>query len=151
MYLNIKLEINSEFKYIHAIIDTGNFLREPITKTPVIVVQKDCLINIVPDYILNNLNEIINGDNVDLNEFANKIRIIPFTSLGKENGILLGIKADSILIEYDELNLKINDVIVGIYNGILSKNGRYNALIGLDLLENKEGGINNEHIRDIKV
>jgi stage II sporulation protein GA (sporulation sigma-E factor processing peptidase) len=81
MYCKIKLNINSKFVYIDAIIDTGNFLREPITKIPVVVVEKDMLYNIVPNYILNNLNKIINGEEIDLKEFVSKIKIIPFTSL----------------------------------------------------------------------
>jgi len=87
MYCNIKVNINSKYAYINAIIDTGNFLREPITKMPVIVVEKNELVNIIPDYILNNLNRIINGEDIDLQEYTSKIRIIPFTSLrqGKWN------------------------------------------------------------------
>lgn len=149
MYCNIKININSKYKYINAIIDTGNFLREPITKTPVIVVEKNVLVEIIPEYILENLSKIINGKDIDLKEYTAKVRIIPFTSLGKENGILLGLKADSVLVEMEETVININDVIIGIYNGILSKAGKYKALIGLDLLEGKESY--NEHIRDIKV
>lgn len=138
MYCNIKININSKYVYINAIIDTGNFLREPITKTPVIVVEKGALLNIIPEYILNDLDEIINGENIDLKEYTSKIRIIPFTSLGKENGILLGLKADNVLVEMEENNINISNVIIGIYNGNLSKNGKYKALIGLDLLNEKE-------------
>lgn len=138
MHCNIKVDINSKYVYINAIIDTGNFLREPITKTPVIVVEKRALLNIIPDYILNNLDKIINGENIDLKEYTSKIRIIPFTSLGKENGILLGLKADNVLVEMEENNINISNVIIGIYNGNLSKNGKYKALIGLDLLDEKE-------------
>ena len=89
----------------------------------------------MPDYILNNLNEIINGKDFDLEDYSSKIRIIPFTSLGKENGILLGLKADNVEIDLEENTMNITDVIIGIYNGHLSKNGKYKALIGLDLLE----------------
>ena len=87
MYCNIKVNINSKYTYINAIIDTGNFLWEPITKMPVIVVEKSTLINIIPDYILSNLDKIINGEDIDLGEYTSKVRIIPFTSLrqGKRN------------------------------------------------------------------
>jgi len=138
MYCNIKIIINSKFTYINAIIDTGNFLREPITKMPVIVVEKNKLTNIIPNYILNNLDKIINGEDINLGEYSSKIRIIPFTSLGRENGILLGIKADEVLIELEENNNIIENVIIGIYNGHLSKNGKYHALIGLELLDYKD-------------
>lgn len=92
MYCNIKVNINSKNTYINAIIDTGNFLREPITKMPVIVVEKDTLINIVPDYILNNLDKIINGEDINLKEYTSKVRIIPFTSLRKRKWNITGIK-----------------------------------------------------------
>ena len=87
MHCNIKVNINSKCTYVNAIIDTGNFLRDPITKIPVIVAEKDTLTNIVPDYILNNLDKIINGEDINLGEYTSKVRIIPFTSLryGKWN------------------------------------------------------------------
>ena len=87
MYCNIRININSKYTYINAIIDTGNFLREPITKMPVIVVERNALINIIPDYILNNLDKIINGEDINLGEYTSKVRIVPFTSLrqGKRN------------------------------------------------------------------
>lgn len=135
LHCNVKVNINSKYAYINAIIDTGNFLREPITKMPVIVVEKSALINIIPEYILDNIDKIINGEDINLREYTSKIRIIPFSSLGKENGILLGIKADNVTVQMEENDININNVIIGIYNGNLSKNGKYKALIGLELLE----------------
>lgn len=137
MFCSIKINLNNKNTYIKAIIDTGNFLREPITKTPVIVVQKDILKEIIPSIIIDNLDKILKGENVKLGNYASKIRAIPFSSLGKDNGILLGIKADNILVESEESVITVDDVIIGIYNGKLSKNGSYQALIGLDVIENR--------------
>lgn len=146
-----KIIIDKKEVFIKAIIDTGNFLREPITKLPVMVVEKNLLYEIIPKNILDNLDKIINGEDVEIGEYISKIRLIPFTSLGKENGILIGIKADRVLIQRDEKNINIDNVIVGIYNGTLAKNGKYHGLIGLDMLEEREGVINNEYIRNIKI
>ena len=147
MYCNIRININSKFAYTKAIIDTGNFLREPITKLPVIVVEKNVLSGVVPNYILENINKIINGFNIDLEEYVSKIRIIPFTSLGRENGVLLGIKADNISIETDDKVNKINNAIIGIYDGNLSRHGKYKALIGLEILDL---GVENERSLIVK-
>lgn len=138
MVCNIKIIIDKKSKYIKSIIDTGNFLREPISKLPVIVVEKRALEKIIPDYILENLNNIINGEEVELKEYISKIRLIPFSSLGRENGMLLGVKADAILIETEEKSVVLNDAIIGVYNGILNKMGKYQALIGLDVLEEND-------------
>ena len=38
----------------------------------------------------------------------------------------------------EENDINISNVIIGIYEGQLSKTGKYKALIGLDLLDYKE-------------
>lgn len=150
MFCNIKININSNTVYTKAIIDTGNFLKEPITKIPIAVVEKDILKGVIPEEILNNLSNIIEGKEIALGEYLSKIRLIPFMSLGKENGMLIGIKADGLAINTQDDVLFIKNIIIGIYDGNLSKTGKYKALIGLELLENK-GGNKDEHIRTIKI
>ena len=138
MFCNITLNSSNKKTKITAIIDTGNFLRDPITKIPVIVVEKDKLNELLPEIILDNVTNIINGKNVELGEYASKIRAIPFKSLGKENGLLLGIKMDEVEVEYQDTNYQIKNVIIGIYNGTLSRNEKYSGLIGLDIINNTE-------------
>ena len=72
-------------------------------------------------------------------------------SLGKENGMLIGIKADGLTVNTQEDVVFIKNIIIGIYDGALSKTGKYRALIGLELLENKGGNEENEHIRTVKI
>ena len=116
-------------------------MKEPITEVPVIVIERNALIGCIPENILNNIDNIIVGNYVDLEDYLSKIRIIPFTSLGKENGILLGLKGDKVEIIMDENEFIISNVIVGIYNGILSKTGKFHALIGLDVIEESVNNI----------
>lgn len=135
MYCNVRVGSEDKFVDITAIIDTGNFLKEPITNMPVIVIEKERLTKIFPENILNNVNQIINGEEIDLGEYASKIRAIPFKSLGKENGMILGIKVDRLEIEYQDVVHKVKNVIVGIYNGSLSRSGRYSGLVGIDVIK----------------
>lgn len=132
MYCNVKLCERENKKVITAIIDTGNFLKDPITKIPVIVAEIDSLDGLFPSEILHNASKIINGGDMDLGEYASKIRVIPFKSLGKDNGLLLGIKIDKAYIEYQDNVHEIKNIIVGIYNGNLSRSGKYEGLVGLD-------------------
>lgn len=135
MFCNITIEFKNKYKTVKAMIDTGNLLKEPISGTPVIIVEKQELLEIIPEEILENAEKIILGEyEVSLNEYASKFRVIPFTSLGKENGLLLGIKVDNLHFEYDEQEYDVKNVIVGIYNKKLSKTNTYNALVGLDII-----------------
>lgn len=55
--------------------------------------------------------------------------------MGKQNGMLLGIKADNFFIQTENENLEIPNVIIGISTHDFTRNGLYSALVGLDILE----------------
>ena len=139
MFCTIKISINEKEIIAKAMIDTGNLLREPITGKPVVVLEHILLYDAIPKEILNNLDKILGGDfeKVPENikkEYISKLKLIPFASLGKQNGMLLGIKCKEIeLINYD-IDTKKEDVIIGIYNKSLTKQGEYNALVGIEMI-----------------
>ena len=135
MFCDVKLKLEEKTLSFKAIIDTGNFLRDPISKAPVIIVEKETLKGFLPAEIVDNTHDIINGKNVELGAFSQRIRAIPFKSLGKENGLILGFKLNNALIEYQDIGYRAKNVIIGIYNGKLSRSGKYNALVGLDILD----------------
>ena len=117
-------------------IDTGNLLKEPITNVPVIVVEDKLFKNTIDEEILDNIENILGGDLSNIsetikNKYISKMRVIPFTSIGKQHGMLLGIKAQEVIIEENTETRKLNKVIIGLYNKKLNKKNEYQALIGL--------------------
>ena len=138
MFCNVNIKIQGKEKNIKVMIDTGNLLKDPISGMPVIVIEHTELYDILPKELLNNLEKILGGDLESIpenikNEYLPKLRVIPYSSLGKQNGMLLGIKADEVKIEKEEENIRKN-VIIGIYNKALTKRGEYNGLIGIELI-----------------
>ena len=139
MYCKIKIKLQEKTIETKAMIDTGNLAKEPITNTPVVIVESSLLENILPNKILNNLENILGGDLSQISEemqekYISKLRCIPFSSLGKQNGMLLGIRADEIQVETEDEKKTSNNVIIGIYDKSLTKRGEYRALIGMELL-----------------
>ncbi len=135
------IEVSFENKKIKtkALIDTGNMLKEPITNTSVIVLEYTLFYDIIPKPILDNLENILGGDLSKIpkdlqTEYISKFRVIPFSSLGKQNGILLGVKGENLIVNINEEIKKIDKVIIGIYNKPLTKNGEYKGLLGLEIL-----------------
>ena len=119
-------------------IDTGNLLKDPITNSPVIIIEKNKLSNILPKDILENSEKIINGKYEFSDEnlkYASKFRVLPFSSLGKQNGMLLGFKVDKIEAEINDEEIIREDAIVGIYDKKLSSRNQYEGLIGLNYVE----------------
>lgn len=135
MFCKIKIKINGKEVETKAMIDTGNLAKEPITNTPVVIVESSLLDKVLPEEILNSIDNILAGklDGVK-EEYISRLRCIPFSSLGKQNGMLLGIKADEIIVEKEEENKISKNVIIGVYEKSLTKRGEYRALIGLELI-----------------
>lgn len=139
MFCNVKIKLNEKIIEAKAMLDTGNLLKEPITNTPVIVVEHTLLYDCIPKEILNNMDNILGGDFEKVPDevkmkYIPKLKVIPFSSLGKQNGMLLGIRPEYVeILEYDKISRKEN-VIIGIYNKSLTKRGEYRALLGIDLL-----------------
>ncbi len=136
---DIEVMINDKKIKARALIDTGNMLKEPITNTPVIVIEKALLYECLPKEILNHLENIIGGDFKDIPEevqdrYISKLKLIPFSSLGKQNGMLLGIKPKKIKIVKEDEIVEKENVILGIYQQSLTKRGEYQALMGMEFI-----------------
>ena len=135
IFYDIEIFIENKKTKIKALLDTGNMLKDPITQKPVIIVTNRSLKNILPKEILEDVNNILGGDKLGkLENFANRIKIIPFNSLGNEHGILVGIQSNKIIVD----DKAIKDVIIGIYEKEFSRRKKYDALIGIDLLYEEE-------------
>ena len=138
MICEIEIKLNEQEIKTKAMIDTGNLLKDPLTNTPVIVIEHTLLYDCMPKEILNNLEQILGGELEKIpeeirNKYISKLKLIPFSSLGKQNGMLLGIKSEYVNIIQKDKTSKKENVIIGIYNKSLTKRGEYNALIGIDL------------------
>ena len=135
MIYEVEIFYKEKSSNIKVILDTGNLLTEPITKTPVLIVEAPKLRNVIPGNILNNIDNIIS--NYDFEDIDEEIRarccVIPFSSIGKNNGIIIGFRPDYIKIYTEEGEEIRKKVIVGIYNNKIAKNGLYSGLIGLNL------------------
>ncbi len=135
MLYNIDIFYKERKVSVKVILDTGNFLTDPITKIPVLIVESQKLKDIIPLKILNNIENIVYNkfDEID-DEIKVRCSIIPFSSIGKNNGIIIGFKPDYIKIYTEDGEEIRKKVIVGIYNNKIAKNGLYSGLIGLNLL-----------------
>jgi sigma-E processing peptidase SpoIIGA len=149
-FIEIELYNKNKMTKARALLDSGNMLKEPISQKPVIVVEKAILSKIIPEEVLNYIERMVGGDDQERNEmqeYLSKIRMVPFMSLGKENGMLIGIRLDKIKINTEDIRLEKENIIAGIYEKKLTKDNKYNALIGLNLLEGEQ---ENEPITNIK-
>ncbi len=103
-----------------ALVDTGNMLRDPLTGKKVIIAEAEFL---SPLFSFD-LSEIDGAENL-----PEGFRLIPFSSIGTESGLLAAFVPDSI---YVDRSLK-KDFVTAVFCGRLSPRGDYHALIGPNL------------------
>lgn len=108
-FYNIEIGLGGRLALIHALVDTGNTLSEPTTKMPVIVAEKNSITDVL----------------ISVDE--DSLYTIPYNALGRQNGIISGFKPDYVRI-IDERKY-VKEVVIGIYDGVLSSTGTYHALI----------------------
>lgn len=136
---DISVNLNNTLIRTKAMIDTGNMLKEPITNIPVIIMEHTLLYDVLPKQILNNVDSILGGDFSKVpkeiqEEYIPKIKVIPFSSLGKTNGMLLGISAKELTVKIKDEIKVFDKIVIGIYNKSLTKRGEYRGLLGLDVI-----------------
>lgn len=136
----INILLNNKKAVLTALVDTGNSLSEPITKAPVLVAEYSSIKDLLPK----DVQKIYEEDNQnDLNlvahimansELVTRFRVIPFKSLGRDNGMLLGFKPDEVQFIENNQTQNIRNIIIGIYSKKLSASGEYSALIHPDIM-----------------
>lgn len=120
-------------------LDTGNSLRDPLTNQPVLVAEYSLLKHCLPEEFQQAIeggsseNEVIG--NLTSSIWAHRLRLIPFQSIGQKNGLLLGIRADEVMVNTGKKSISHYDLVVGIYRDKLSCDDSYRLLIPSAILE----------------
>ena len=153
MNCEIIIIFNKRSVKVNSMIDTGNMLKDPISKKNVAIVEKDIISKILPYEIINNLENILKGKIIEsepnVDKYMSSLKIIPFSSIGNDHGLILAFKPDEVYVKYDEQIEKKSNLLIGIYDRKLFVHNQYNAIVGLEIL-NKEENIN-EFSTNIKI
>ncbi len=140
LLIPVKISFDNRKIGFPALVDTGNTLKDPLTNIPVMVVEFKALEELLPieikDIFRNSKEDDLScvTTTISTSKWFSRFRLIPFSSLGKENGMLIGFKPDFIEIGEEEEKRDVKNVIVGIYNRSLSRNEKYKALLGPELV-----------------
>ena len=99
-----------------ALLDSGNLLQDPISKSDVVIIKASLLENFLPkdyDFEKMDISDIQKiTDNLSP-KVSCRVRLIPYRHVGDNNaGMILGIKADYLNVD----DKKISDIILGVSN-----------------------------------
>lgn len=125
----VKIIIDDIAMDIDAYIDTGNTLKDVVSGESVIFVSQEVLERKLPE----NLIKILKAEVFEFEEkYYGKIKMIEYQTVSSKSNILIGIKADSVIVENNDCIIKNENIIVAPAE---NKFNNCEALIGLNILE----------------
>ncbi|MCS1350630.1 sigma-E processing peptidase SpoIIGA [Mechercharimyces sp. CAU 1602] len=113
------------------LVDTGNQLRDPMSRDPVVMVEWESVLPFIPE----SLQKIMKSDNWwDYihqlpPEWTTRIRIVPYRSAGNDGKMLLALKPDHIEVKVGDQTHVTKKVLLGLQDHRLSSDGTYQAII----------------------
>lgn len=139
LIIPIDIEFDDESVRVNALLDTGANLCDPFSNNPIVVAQFKSIQRLLPSIVQEifkmtqskDLNFVI--DRVSQSEWFKRFRVIPFSSLGNKNGMLIGFMADNVKVLHKDKRKVFPNVVIAIYEEILTGGNSYEALIGLEL------------------
>ncbi|HVI39074.1 MAG TPA: sigma-E processing peptidase SpoIIGA [Anaerovoracaceae bacterium] len=150
-YTDVEIVIEGRSVTMKGMVDTGNFLTDPLTGKPVMIISAAAAKQFLPDEIVEEAvrekkTQILSEELMSSN-YANRIRMIPYQSIGEERGYLVGIRPDAIRIGIhnrkgsDRAVMASEGAILAIYKGMFSgvqSEGECSILLHPSMIE---GGI----------
>jgi stage II sporulation protein GA (sporulation sigma-E factor processing peptidase) len=138
----VPIEISCDGQQIKltALVDTGNQLKDPINRQPVIIVDMKALHGVLPPELTEILLSLDEGDPSALDRLSavkawqTRLRLIPFSSIGKNSGLLMGFRADEVKIGAHPLAGEFQPTIA-VHPRDLDPHGEYMALVPPHLVE----------------
>lgn len=137
----VEIHVGSDHCRLMALVDTGNRLRDPLTGHPVVVVDQAVLQRLLPESLHPAVEQMESGDLTAVTRllaserWSSRFRVIPFSSIGRRHGLMVGFRPDAVRLVIDGRPLPAGDCILAVYKGPLDPDGAYEALIHPELVQ----------------
>ncbi|MGI6606961.1 MAG: sigma-E processing peptidase SpoIIGA [Peptococcia bacterium] len=159
------ISLNNQQVTLSALLDTGNQLIDPVSQKPVIVAEAGALKTLLPETLwLQICREPYDKHDLYFSftrleeEWQSRLSLIPFNSVGKMDGVLVGLRPDFVTINNGAYSITTTDVVIGLVNRALSREGQYTALLQPQIWQDNQmkkgevrnGGEKNKHPRTME-
>lgn len=113
------------------LVDTGNQLRDPISRTPVMMVELGRLTKVLPvEMVQMAQNRDWNALGKGLSpDWLTRVRLIPYRGAAGDGGMMLAFKPDRVDLQQKGTWVESGQVLIGLDVGRLSSDGSYQAIL----------------------
>lgn len=128
----LAIKIKDHIYTCTGLIDTGNQLYEPITNTPVMILSIQNIKQEIPPDILELVEQPLDHHMLSKcteSSWGERLRIIPYKVVGKEQQLLLAIRPDWINITYGDKSGMVQRGLVALTKQSLSHDHTYECIV----------------------
>jgi len=127
------------------LVDTGNQLYDPLTRTPVMVMEAAIWQTELPPSWINRIrdaqvDQLLAGLDEDDSPWRDRLRLVPYRGINRGTQFMLALKPDRVRIEQDGVSYVSVKVLIGLDGGKLVSDGTYQAIVHPSLLESRDAG-----------
>lgn len=150
-YVRHNLRVNETTEVVHiwlngkkaeltALFDTGNELVDPVTRRPVVIVEYDAVKMLLPACFCEAFDRCPEGSADQIMKalssyaIASRLRLIPFSSIGQRNGMMLGLKPDRICFPARKKKTA-EDVVICFYRGAMHTKEHCRCIVNPAILD----------------
>lgn len=112
---------------LRGLIDSGNQLFDPVTKTPVMVVDREKAKEVLPEELTMHMATMTFDDLPE--QWAHRLRLIPYRAVGSGPQMMMAIKPDRIMLLYEDQWLEVKQGLVALSADSLSTDGEYSCIV----------------------
>ena len=130
--LEVSIKIEEFHCTVNGLVDSGNQLQDPISKSPVMILSIAEIEGGIPDEmkaLCHDVDEIFSGEKQIDARWTDRMRIIPAQSVGRKSQLLAAIKPDSIVMKDHEAEWAIPNGLIAFREEPLSADGNFQAII----------------------
>lgn len=132
----VELQLAGQVIECQGLLDTGNQLYDPLTKTPVMIVEVGELAHMLPSVLVDALKHgdvnkalLLITDHEEMRQWQERIRIVPYRGVNRNSQFMLALKPDLVKITHQDVVYQSAKVLIGFDGGQLSADGSYSAIV----------------------
>jgi stage II sporulation protein GA (sporulation sigma-E factor processing peptidase) len=142
--VTVSIRVDSTRFTLKGLVDSGNQLFDPITRSPVMIIDTLKAQSYIPQELVNQAiqDDVIKSmsESSESHPWEHRVRIIPYRVVGSEHQFLLGFKPDEVWIETKNEKIKVHKSIVGMNRTKLSSEDEYECIVHPKMLQGQSIG-----------
>lgn len=139
--VSVEIKLEDKLQHIKGLIDSGNQLSDPLTQTPVMILDIEKVRGVIPEWLWEKTKSSYNLDfsvEEKSSSIFQRIRIIPYRVVGQQHNFLFAIRPDYVKICTKDGELCVTKVLIGLSHMNLSAEGDYECILHPKMIQTAE-------------